>query len=44
MTVIKDTTTGKLLIVEDIRDWQEEIEAGEYEYMWEQDDEINQAN
>ena len=38
MTVLKDTATGKLIIVDDLSEWADELQSGEYEYMWEQDE------
>lgn len=32
--VIKDTASGKMLIVDDISEWADEISSGEFEYLW----------
>ena len=33
-TVLKDVSTGKLIIVDDICEWADELQSGEYEYLW----------
>lgn len=33
-TVLKDVSTGKLIIVDDIHEWADELQSGEYEYLW----------
>lgn len=42
MTVLKDTATNKLIIVDDLSEWADELQSGEYEYMWEQDEDTNE--
>ena len=32
--VIKDTASGKMLIVDDISEWTDEISSGQFEYLW----------
>ena len=32
--VIKDTTSGRMLIVDDISEWADELQSGEFEYLW----------
>ena len=32
--VIKDTASGKMLIVDDISEWADEIQSGQFEYLW----------
>lgn len=33
-TVLKDVSTGKLIIVDDICEWADELQIGKYEYLW----------
>lgn len=32
--VIKDTASGRMLIVDDISEWADEISSGEFQYLW----------
>ena len=31
--VLKNRETGKLIIIDDINEWREELQSGEYEYV-----------
>ena len=32
-TVLRHVETGKLIIVDDVSEWREELQSGEYEYV-----------
>ena len=32
--VLKDVSTGKLIIVDNIHEWADELQTREYEYLW----------